>query len=157
MPCECHLWQHAQSQDSAWSPVEFIAKTLPVSSSGWDASRTPVVKSFLWARLPFLWGFCELSLTWLRRYTEILFIVPVGLNLPGHSQLELVHLIFSVTQILLQPQLVCLTSRSSKKYPLKQWFSSLTQIQNTLHILKLFQFIPFKYCRAFCHSGNTSS
>lgn len=169
MSWDCHLWQCAQrvriQPEILWSSLSKLS--LPVALDG-DASRTPVVKSLLWVRLPFPCGFWELSLNRLCRYTEILFIVGMGLNLPEILPAGACPFDFLCNpvrnQILLQPQLVCLTSRSSRKFPSKhclsdlyRWFSALTQVQNTLHNLLLFQVITCKYCEPFCHSDNTSS
>lgn len=79
--------------------------------------------------------------------TEILFIVHVGLNLPktlpaGAGPFDfLCNPVWN--QILLQTQFVCLASGVPRNsHPNNDSFSALTQIQNTLHILKLFQVIP---------------
>lgn len=135
-PWDCHLWQCAQrvriQPEVLWSSLSKLS--LPVALDG-DASRTPAVKSVLWVRLLFPCGFWELSLNWLPRYTEMLLIVCVGLNLPKTLPAGACPFDFLCNpvwnQILLQPQLVCLTSKSSKKFPSKQWLSALTQIQNT--------------------------
>lgn len=137
MPWACHWWQCAQrvrmQPEVLWSSLSKLS--LPVALDG-DASRTPAVRSLLWVTLPFPCGFWELSLNCLPRYTEILFIVCVGLNLPKTLPAGACPFGFLCNpvwnQILLQPQLVCLTFKSSKKSPSKQWFSALRQIQNTL-------------------------
>ena len=65
------------------------------------------------------------------------------------------------------PWLVSLISRSSMKFPIQASpvrivkimikVSVLTQIQNTLHVLKLSQVIIHKYFKSFFYSDNTSS